>query len=596
MNEENKKFEFYTAEEDESSALMPDLDSADKIVKDLLQAEKDIVSENLFLLKSKYEKEKANWERIFSQKEQEALSFRAQLTEAQGRLKQLQSQFDNEKHNTLEQMKERIREIEDKKLSDEKKWEQVRDEIGRFKEEANIAEKKYSKEQDKTSRIKKTFLEQQISLSEVLKQKEEELMDAKEDFLRKEEGWLHEKRRLDEEISILKDQVAGLEQIVKDERQSNDKTNERKDTKLNSVEDAYKNTLAQLNLKLQKEKELENALYEKQNTIKNIEDEKDKLRHEAEQNHMQYRKTLAEEQSKAEKTAKETALREEYLKKEAEKQLKHVVNQVQILEQQFSEEQKLRKDTETMLVQKEQEIQRLINQRDELVNEWKRVVSDEQLNFKKRQSEILSEFNRVSQNKDEEINKLSRNSNELSAALSEEKRIFFLEKERNQQVNSKLMYLEEDKKRLIEHMASKEKDWQVILLNEQEFLRKQIEEIKLKNISQVQSRENELARLSKEMDLINSQFAELKNRYHIEKNESSNRLDKIQELEITIKKLNEKYDMSMQDWQKKHQFAQLENENLVSQRRKEIALRNTAENKNRQLIEDNKSLKEKLDR
>jgi hypothetical protein len=398
MSEENKKFEFYTAEEEESERLMPELDSADKIVKDLLQAEKDIVSENMVILKRKYEKERTNWERIFSQKEQEILSFRAQLTEAQGRLKQLQNQFDNEKHNTLEQMKERIREIEDKKLSDEKKWEQVRDEIGRFKEEANIAEKKYSSEQDKTSRIKKILHEQQLKLSEVLSQKENELMDAKESFLQKEEGWIREKGHLDEELNILKDQVASLEQIVKDERQSNDKTNERKDTKLNSVEEANKNTLAQLNLKIQKEKELEKTLYEKQSTIKDIEDDKDKLRHEAEQNKLQYRKTLAEEQSKLEKITKEAASKEDYLKKEAEKQLQNVVKQVQILEQHLSEEQKLRKDTEVILAQKEQEIQRLINQRDELVNEWKRVVSDEQLNFKKRQSEILLEFNRVSQN------------------------------------------------------------------------------------------------------------------------------------------------------------------------------------------------------
>ncbi|MCB4790590.1 MAG: hypothetical protein LHV68_01765 [Elusimicrobia bacterium] len=587
MNKENNKFNSYL-----DKLESPNLDSAEKIVNDLMQAEQDIAKETLYLLKKKYEKEIRNWETLFAQKQQELLSVKSQLAENQERIKQLQAQFDAEKQDQMQLMKEKIKELRLKKQADSERWEQVSDEVRKFKEEANSAQKKYMLEQSRAGQARKTFYEQIEKLKEELNLKEDELNGIKETYLKKEQAWITEKAHFEEESNILKDQVAGLEQIIKDERQSYDRSSEKKDAKLNGLEQTYQDLTSQMNLKIQKENELQLQLSQLKAKIKEIEEDRDRVIKEKEKNSFEWNKSLKGEIEKFEKYKMEADAREASMTKDAGQQLSNLQESFKIIELQLQEEQKSKAEVETALGKKEQEIARLISQRDELVSEWKKVVADEQNNFKKRQSEILAEFNRVSQLKDDEIIRLQRSTNEISTALAEQKRLLQVEKEKTHQDSQRLQYLEEDKKKLMEQLSLKEKDWQIVLQNEQEFLKKQIEDVKSKSDSQVQSRENEIIRLKKETDILNGQISELQNKYHVEKNESSGRLENIKELENHIKILEDKYERANLEWQKKHQFLQLEKEKLNDQLHKEIQLRQSLEKKNKKSIESNKPQKE----
>jgi chromosome segregation ATPase len=144
----------------------------------------------------------------------------------------------------------------------------------------------------------------------------------------------------------------------------------------------------------------------------------------------------------------------------------------------------------------------------------------------------------------------------LEAALSEEKKLFLLEKEENKQFQAKFQYLENSEQRLIEQLNLREKEWKDSLVKEQELFRKQIDDLTLNTAAQIKSRETEIGRLSEETKVMNAQVMELRQKLSQEKNESNNRFSRVQDLENQVKALTQRYNQENLEWENKYKSLQ----------------------------------------
>ncbi|MBN1622541.1 MAG: hypothetical protein JW871_08120 [Endomicrobiales bacterium] len=595
-------------------------DTPENIIKDLLQAEKDVATETLNVMKRRYEKERSNWEKIFIGKENEILSIRTKLTETEERLKNVQKIINEERMLQLEKLQLEAKDIENKKNYDNKKWNRISDEIKKFREDALIAGKRLLDEQNRVRQVKRLFTDKQNTLMEQIRAKEEEFHQFYETALKKEEGWLRAEAQRDEEISFLRGQVANLQETINEERKQQSNVLEKKDTDIGKLEQSNRDISDKLNNEVQVRMKLEEKVEQQKHRLNEVEEEKNKIRQEAEKTFLELKKTWQEEQSSWEKYKQDITSREQSLKAETEEQMVRILKSVEILEKQLAEEQKQRKDVEDSIKQKEEEIQRLLRQRDDIVSEWKNVLELEKQNYLKNQSYIISELNKIKESKDEEIAKLNVKANNLMAALSEEKKLFNIEKDKNKQESFKITNLEQEKQRLLEEIEKDKNEWQKILENEREFAQKQIEEVKIKSEMQLKSRDEEINRLNEDLRLSAGQLSELRQKFFVEKNENNTRLERIQELEIQLQQEKQKYDgivddlkkrlnssiaalnKNSQDYLRNEQVWQQEKEksmyslkqdmnNLRDQLNKEISIRQALELKNSQLIQKNDELK-----
>ncbi len=83
------------------------IDSPEMIVRDLLKTEKDIALETLRLMRSRYEKERLEWEKLYGGKENEINNLKKKLDESESRLGRVRAQLDDEKQNLVEGLRQK---------------------------------------------------------------------------------------------------------------------------------------------------------------------------------------------------------------------------------------------------------------------------------------------------------------------------------------------------------------------------------------------------------------------------------------------------------------------------------------------------------
>ncbi|MHB9154401.1 MAG: hypothetical protein ACYC5N_01755 [Endomicrobiales bacterium] len=537
---------------------MPAVDTPEKITQDLLKTEKEIASSMLVAFRARHAKEKSQWEMIYSEKQQESLLLRTRLAEAEERLKQLRGQWEEERQTRLEEIRLSAQGVENKKQAEKKKWEFIADEVRGFREAAVAAQGRLAEEQGKTEKLKKTSAEIEKEWKEKVYARDEDILKLRERQALREENWLKTLARKDEEIHLLQDQLGNVQQSLNDERQYQGKVVEKKDTDLEGLQRSLQDTVMQLSLERQKLDENAARITELQKTIQALEDEARKKAMEYEQERSQLLKTFREEQSGWEKYKQEYIVREETLQGETEEQIRRILKSVSIIEQQHSDEQKLRKEAEEKLTQKDQEIQGLLSQKEGLIQEWKKILSAERETWQKQQEEILSEFERIKKFREDEFSGLRKEMSVLHSALAEESRLYAMEKEGARQMSAKLQQMEADGRKLAGLIEAREKEWQATLMADQELFRKQMDETKMKYETQLQSRDLEIYRLDEDLNMLNGQVLELRQKLSLEKNENNSRLDRVQELETETRNITTKYNQERAEWHKRLQFVQNE--------------------------------------
>lgn len=529
-------------------------DTPEKIAVDILKTEKEMAIESLDSARKRYERERRQWEKIYEEKERELLLAKNQLNDAQDCIKKLKRQFEEERQFNLEQIKHAANELEKRQRADAKKWESVNLEVKSFRDEAQSAQKRYLNEIERLNRLKETFNNSEKFLREQIRIKEDEISALKEENLKKSEMWLLAKSEFEEKSNSIQAQLNLMQETLNSEKETQKKTIEKKNADITMFQTGLKNTIIQLNSLRQAKEELEEKNDQLQRAIVKLEDESKKSLHEKDKEVFELKKLMEEERLKWENTRQEFAARQDAVHKEAEEQITRTTKSMTLIEQEFSNEHTLRQEIENALSQKEQEVQRLVSEKNGLIEEWKKLLAFEQESSQKRQDEILAEYNRIKDTKDNEFANLKSEIREIRLSLAEENKLCNALKEENNQYLAKIRYFEEENRKLIEQLENKEKDWQSILMKEQEFLQKQIEELRAKSEAQIQSRDLEITRLNEDISILNGQLIELRQKFSLEKNENNNRLSRIQEFESLVKSLNERNKQERSDWEMKNRI------------------------------------------
>ncbi len=532
------------------------IDSPEKIVQDLMETEKQITAETLRLIRSRHDHEKTQWEKLFSEKEREVLAYKRQMTETEERLKQIQKQFQEEREVQLEHLHLSAQEIDAKRKTEQKKWNDIAEKVREFRESAEAAQNKLAEEQERIAKLKKAVAYQEQQWKDKFVTKEEDLHRLREQMIQKEQFLLTEQAKKEEERHLLQEQLSALQQTLVDERQYLGKTAEKKDSDIAKLQHALQNTIIQLNQMRVRGDQAEEKILDLQKQLQTHETDKQTTLQAMEQERIEWKKTWQEEQSRWENYKQECVLREQTLQKETEEQTKRILQSAGIVEQQLAEEQRLRQEAQASSQLKDQELQLLSKQKEDLVAHWQHILSLEQAEWQKQREEILDQLEHTKAIRDNELARLRQELQTLAAAIAEEKKFSLLEKEHGQELLVTMKRLEEENRFFRETMEAKEKEWQTILLREQELQRTQIEELSFNSAAQLHSREAEITRLNEDLKISNGQLADIRQRFAMEKNENSHRLEHIQELEIQLKGLSEQHEKDRSEWQKNIQNAQ----------------------------------------
>ncbi len=441
-------------------------------------------------------------------------------------------------------------------MADKKKWELIGEEVKGFRETTQNVQSRLAAEQEYMAGVKKEALKREKVLYERINAKDDDIAKLKEQLLAKEEILLKYRSEKDEEVRLLHDKQEALNSTLESEKLEKGKVIEKKDTDLDSLKKALQDMVIQLNLeRMKKDEALENSQKQIQR-IAELEEELKKTTQKYETDRAEYAASYKEEQSSWEKYKKEFITREETLRHETEEQVTRILKSVEIIEQQLAEEQGQRKAAEDKLKLKDDEIQKLVAQKDEITIEWRKMLAAEQELRLKRQSEILAEFDKVKSAREEDFRILRNEISNLQAALAEENKLFIMEREQSKQLMQKVAYLEESRQSLITQLDSKEKTWTAAVASEQEMFRKQMEESRNSAEANVKARDSEITRLDEDINMLNGQILELRQKLSLEKNENNNRLERISEYEAQIKSLTSKYNEERAEWSQKFKFIQ----------------------------------------
>lgn len=418
-----EKTEFTTGTTDIQNA-----DSPERIMRDLMQTEKEIASETLLLLRSRFEKEKTQWESHLQEKQRLILELQAKNNESSIKISSLQEQLDEEAQKQIDQLRLLSHETEARKLSDAKKWQLIEDEIKNFRETAAGAQNKLISERDRIIGLKKTFEYNENLFKEHINSKEEEIMQLKELSLKKEEAYLRDKSLKEEEIHLLHEQLKNLNETISGERQYNAKITEEKDKSIFDLQQGLQSTMIQLTAERQAAEKYEGKINDLQKAISKLEDDNKKIGQSFEEERLSLHRTLREEQTSFDKFKQEASQREDTLKKETAEQIGRLAKSGEIIEQQFNEEQRLRKIAESRFQQKEAELQQILKQNDEIASDWKKIIASERDTWQKRQGDVSLEFERLKQAKEEEITKLHQKINALLSEIEQGRKHHFTKK------------------------------------------------------------------------------------------------------------------------------------------------------------------------
>jgi hypothetical protein len=526
-------------------------DTPEKIEQDLLKAEKDIAAETLHLYRMRYEKERHQWDRIFQEKEQQVLALKKELDEQEGKVKRLLLQIDEDKEAHLEQLRLTARDVEGQKLDNDKKWGVIAEEVRMFREAERAAQDRLLEEQERAIQLKKQFTAVEKSLQEQVNVRDEQILQLKEELVNKEDIWLKSRSASDGELHSLKEQLSALQQTLADERLYQGKVVEKKDKELNSLQKALQDNIVLLNSERRKQEESEKKILQIQKQIDNLENERQQMAQEFDQERILVKKQHQEDMAQREGQRMDLLRQQESQKKDAEERLLRVMKSQEIAEQQLAEEQRVRQELEDKVKLREQENHNLFAQKEQVTVEWKQMLASEQAAWQKRQTELQAELERIIAGKEQEIAAMRQELTSLQGKLAEEQRNREGESEAKKQLLAQQSKWEEERQRLIAQATLKEEEWQAAFKNEQALYQKQTDELRGKYDTQLHSRESEITKNNEELRALHEQLGDMRQKYSAERADSAGKTNKILELESQLKNLNLRYKQDMAEWENK---------------------------------------------
>lgn len=518
------------------------LDTPQTIFSDILNTEKEIAQETLKLFRSRYERERENWEKLFSEKEQERLHLARQLNEAQERIKTLDHHINEERQNQIKQVQSSARDLDRRRLRDEHTWEEISDEIKDYRDQSMNSQQRLLSEQERLRQLKTAFSEQQQKLKAELAEKDAEFNRLQESATQREEGWIHERSRYEENIQEFSGKLQSLERSLDEEHkqvaaQAGKTADESIGLKKISDDAAHK-----LNVEQESRRETERKLAEQQKLLDLLGMENEKLKNEAEQKRQDWRRLWQEEKRTWEEYKQGIIHTQDVLQHETSEKVERIVKSIDLVEQQLAQEQLLRKESQAVLKQKEQEIEKLIVRQNELVTEWKKIVDIESQSHREQQEKITAEFNRVLHKKEEDQDRLRQENVELQAALSEEKRLLAMEKQTNAYANGQLNANANDTEALRAQWDAQARQWLAKMAEEREFYEKQIRELTARHEQQLSTREKDIARLQEDIACASAASEDSKRRLEIEKVHRGSQAEKIKAYELKLKSQEENHE------------------------------------------------------
>jgi len=559
-------------EDEELEVQTSPVDTADTLVKDLIETEVYLAQKRIQILQGQHQKEKENWEQMYKKREQEIITLRDKLKDTEMKLARLQDEYNQLRLEEIERLKVSSEQIQLQRQKDKEKWDSIEQRIKTYRQIAEETQAKLLEEQANFTRLQEKYIERERLLQEEIKKNESEILSLKEQINYKEQEWLKNKDTYEQEILLLKEQIEKLQVIYTDEKKIKEKAVEKKDEELSKLQ----NTLQELTIKLIEEKhkneKISSEIEQKNSLIEDLKQEKNKILLQLEQERKNWQETFNLEKEKWENANKEYIETEKLLRKESEEQINHLKSMIESLELQLNSEREIRFGLEKQL----------------------ETLNVDKLAFDIQKQEIISKYEKLMETKKQEIQKLNNELMQVKANLGEEETLLQLEKTKNEELTLKLVQLEQEKNILIDKIEQEREEFKKAFFDERILYEERIKELTNRIESIKESRELEIQRISEELNNITGEFNELKLIYTGTKLENEELKRYIQKLENERTEWEKLLVNEQEKWEKRKSEIITRHEHIVKQYELEITrLEGIISGLQTKLLENSKYLEQK---
>ena len=504
------------------------MDSSDKVISDLLHTEKEILREKVRLQERRYDRAKQQWEQMYAQQAQEILHLKQRETELTARINDLDKLLDQERHGHIEHVQESIRQQESQRSNEQDKWKRIADELAAYRNQSTQTQEKYLHQQERIALLARQFENERRELTEKLRASEDEVITLKEKTATREEAHIRDKGASELRIEEMKKEFEVTQAGALEEK------------KQHAVE------LQKITAALERSEQERTSLVERIDTLQHQHDILSRDHAELIQAHetiSEKYKTVAqnanEEKAHYEGIISDFSNKYNDFQKENDEHIRSLTSTIEQLTARSAHAESINKRSEEDLRQKEHELAIIIDKNNDISRYYSELLEKERSFTEQHFAKLIGESDKINKAKDEEIGKLHRVVSGLNAALSEENRIFNMQKEEKQHTGLRLQQLEKDNQKIREILAEKEKQVQELIETERSFAQHQQDEAKTTYEAQIRSREEEIQKLNEDRNILSGRFNELRQLFLTERNENESRLQRIQELESRKKKNTE---------------------------------------------------------
>ena len=532
------------------------LEKNNDFLRDLIETESQLTQHTLQLLRNRYSQEKEQWSKLHQNRDNEILSLRTKLSETEDRIRRVREDYSQEKLEEAEKLKLSIKTIYERKQSEMDKWKDIDEKVKTYRKLAEDLQVRLLDEQNKLSKMRERHIQEEQLLRETIVKYEEKTLSLRETLGRKEDEWAKTKAMLDQETSHLKQKLENFENIIKNEKDIHYRLMSEKEENSSKMASALQEVSVKFTQEMHNNEELKKQLDEKNNQVIKLELENKQTFDEVSRERAKWQENYQKEQQEWEKYKHELLEKEQILKVTTEEQIARVTAMLQILETQLDEERKTNENLKNVIAEKETQAGMFVQELDALqkITEEQKQTLDFQLkaqeeNYEKQKQEILNQYGVYKTAKEIETARLNKEISELKVNVSEEARLFQLEKNENARLKAESAMLQEDKNKIIIQMEQDRNEWKKALIDEQFRSEARVKEINILLETVRKSRDEEIKNLNEEITALNGQFTELRVIYQGTKAENYQQNARVKELETEVQKILEHSDKERIEWQ-----------------------------------------------
>jgi chromosome segregation ATPase len=252
------KKKFFSPSSDVAPLMIP---AAEDLQSNISSAERHIAAEKLMLLRSKFDRERTQWEAIVSQRDREIIELRLQVSDLQARCAKLRTEYQDMQAVQAEHVKAVVKELDSKRSSDKQKLDAVLAEIKTMTDMVVAAQSNLFAEQEKLHQVRKNYAQRQRQFDEQMHAKAEELADLQELLSKKEEAWLSEKSAQSKEIFRLTEELHPLRTALEAEKAKNAALLEQKNAEIAKLQAGVQDAVLHLAQERREYAELQKKIF-----------------------------------------------------------------------------------------------------------------------------------------------------------------------------------------------------------------------------------------------------------------------------------------------------------------------------------------------